>query len=235
VSAPRPILIHGSGGDHRLWTAQTAVLAGAVAVDLPGHPDGEPLTDLAELGDRVARAIATVPAPRALVGHSLGGAVALQIARARPELVDGVVVIAAGARLPVPDAALARARDDFAAEAARLVDGWFADPSATMARLARAALEATGPRSLHADYLACRSVDLRGGLGGVRVPVLVIAGDADPLTPPHHNEALARELPMGRLAIVPGARHIVHAEYDVTVNHLIAAYLARLELTLAGT
>ncbi len=217
-----------------MWTAQTAVLAGAVAVDLPGHPEGEPLTDLGELGERVARAIATVPGPRALVGHSLGGAVALEVARTRPELVDGVVVIASGARLPVPDATLARARDDFAAEAARLVDGSFADPAATMAALARAALEAAGPAALHADYLACRSVDLRGGLGGVRVPVLVIAGADDPFTPLRHNEALARELPMGRLAVVPGARHMVHAEYDVTANHLIAAYLARLELTLTG-
>ena len=233
MSVPRPILIHGSGGDHRLWTAQTAVLAGAVAVDLPGHPDGEPLTGLAALGERVAGAIATVPGPRVLVGHSLGGAVALEVARTRPELVDGIIVIASGARLPVPDATLARARDDFPAESARLLEGSFADPAATMSGLARAALASCGSATLHADYLACRSVDLRGGLAGVRVPVLVIAGTDDPFTPVHHNEALARELPMGRLVVVPGARHLLHAEYDVTANHLIAAYLARLELTLS--
>ncbi|MGD9572224.1 MAG: alpha/beta fold hydrolase [Thermoleophilia bacterium] len=234
MSAPRPILIHGSGGDHRLWAAQTAVLAGAVAVDLPGHPDGAPLTTLSALAEAVAAGVASVPGPRALVGHSLGGAVALEVARTRPELADGVVVVASGLRLPVPDTTVARARDDFAAEAARLVEGSFADPGAAMTTTARAVLDACGPDTLAADYAACRSVDLRDTAAGIRVPVLVICGDDDPFTPLHHNEALARALPMGRLVVVPGARHLVHAEFDVTVNLLLGAYLARLELTLDG-
>ncbi len=234
MDIPRPILLHGSGGDHRVWAAQSAVLAGAVAVDLPGHPDGTPLTRLDELGRTVARALATIPAPRALVGHSLGAAVALEIARTHPELVDGVVVVAGAARLGVPDATVERARDDFAAERERLVAGSFADPTAPMADVARAAIDSGGPATLLADYAACRSVDLRGGLAGVRVPVLVVVGSDDPFTPVHHAEALARELPMVRMVVIPGARHMPMAEFDVTVNHLIAAYLARLELTLAG-
>ncbi len=233
MSVPRPILIHGSGGDHRVWTAQTAVLAGAIAVDLPGHPDGEPLDDVVALGARVAGAVATVPGPRVLIGHSLGGAVALEVVRTRPGLVDGLVVIASGARLGVPDAIMARARDDFAGERERLVAASFADPDATMAALVRAALDAAGPDALVADYAACRTVDLRGGLGGVRVPVLVIAGGDDPLTPVHHAEALARELPVSRMVVIPGARHMPMAEFDVTVNLLLAAWLARVELTLA--
>lgn len=234
VSAPRPILIHGSGGDHRVWAAQSLVLAGSVAIDLPGHPDGDPLTDLPALGTTVAGALATLEGPRVLVGHSLGGAVALEVARTRPELVSGLVVVAAGLRLGVPDAAIERARDDFPAERERLIAGSFADPAATMAGLARSALDAAGSASLLADYAACRTVDLRGGLAGVRVPVLVVAGADDPFTPARHCEDLARELPMGRMAIIPGARHMPMAEFDVTVNHLLAAYLARLELTLAG-
>lgn len=232
MSAPRPILIHGSGGDHRIWAAQSAVLAGAVGIDLPGHPDGEPLTDLAALADRVARALAGVAGPRALVGHSLGAAVALAVARDHPGLADGLVVFASAARLPVPDAVIHRARHDFAAEADRLMAGFFADPSTTIAPIARAALEAGGPEALLADYAACRSVDLRGTLGTVRVPVLVVAGGDDPFTPVHHCEDLARELPMSRMVVIPGARHMPMAEFDVTANHLIAGYLARLELTL---
>ena len=53
VTVPRPIFIHGSGGDHRVWSLQTARLAGAVALDLPGHPDGDAATDIATLAGAV--------------------------------------------------------------------------------------------------------------------------------------------------------------------------------------
>jgi len=231
VSVPRPILIHGSGGDHRVWALQLARLEGAVALDLPGRPEGDPATDVGEIAKACAAAVAAIDGPRVLVGHSLGGAVALEIALRNPDLVDGLVLVASAARLPVPDATVARARDDFASERERLVAGSFADPSADMAAQARAALEACGPRTLAADYAACRTVELRGRLGGVRVPALVIVGSDDPFTPPWMSEELARELPMSRMALIAGARHMPMAEFDVTVAGLIAAYLARLELT----
>lgn len=232
MSAPRPILIHGSGGDHRVWALQSARLTGSVALDLPGHPRGEPATDLAALGAAVAGAVERVAGPRVLVGHSLGGAAALEVARSWPDLVDGLVIVASGARLAVPDSAIARVRDDFAAERERLVAGLVVDPAGPVAGAARAALDACGPGTLAADYAACRTVDLRGRLGGVRVPALVIAGADDPFTPPWLSEELARELPSARMVVIPGVRHLPMADAGMTVAQLVAAYLARLELTL---
>ena len=167
-----------------------------------------------------------------LIGHSLGGAAALELALARPDLVDGLVIIASGARLGVPDATLERAAADFPAERERLIAGCFADPTTPMARRARQALDAAGAASLLADYATCRSVNLRGRLGGVRVPVLIIVGDDDPFTPAGKAEELARELPLSQMVVIPGARHMPMAEFDGTVTALVAAYLARLELTL---
>jgi pimeloyl-ACP methyl ester carboxylesterase len=68
----------------------------------------------------------------------------------------------------------------------------------------------------------------------VRAPVLLIAGSDDPFTPPWMSEELARELPLSAMVVVPGARHMPMAEFDMTVTQLIAAHLARLELTLDG-
>lgn len=234
MSAPRPILIHGSGGDHRVWALQTERLEGALALDLPGHPEGEPARDVAEIAAACAAAVATIEGPRVLVGHSLGGAVALEVAVREPRLVDGLVLIASAARLPVPDETVARARERFAEERERLVAGSFADPSAPMAAHARAALDAAGPEVLAADYAACRTVELRGRLRGVGVPALVVVGSEDPFTPPRIAEELARELPMSAMVVIPGARHMPMAEFGPTVTGLIAAYLARLELTLMG-
>ncbi|WP_217914323.1 alpha/beta fold hydrolase [Miltoncostaea marina] len=234
MSAPRPILIHGSGGDHRLWAGLSARVGGSVGLDLPGHPDGAPRASLAELGAVVGGAIASVPGPRALVGHSLGGAVAMEVARTRPELVDGLVLIATGARLPVPDSAMERAAADFAAERERLIAGSFADPAGPGAAAARAALDACGPATLLADYRACRSVDLAAALPSIGVPALVIVGDDDPFTPPRYAEELGRALPMARTMLIPGARHTPMGEFDATLAMLVAAFLARLELTLTG-
>ncbi len=234
MSAPRPILIHGSGGGHRVWEPLAARLAGSVALELPGHPDGDALRDVGDIGRALAEALERVPAPRALVGHSLGGAAALEVARTRPELVEGLVIVASGARLPVPEHAMARVREDFPAERERLLAGFTGDPGAAMARAAREAIDACGPDVLRADYDACRTVDLRGRLGGVRVPVLVVAGADDPLTPPWMSEELARELPQAGMVVIPGARHLPMADVPATLAGLVAAYLARLELTLEG-
>jgi pimeloyl-ACP methyl ester carboxylesterase len=232
MSAPRPILIHGSGGGHRVWEPLGARLSGAVALELPGHPDGEALRDVGDIGRAMAVTLAQVLPPRVLVGHSLGGAAAVEVARTRPELVDGLVIVASGARLPVPAHAMARLRDDFAAERERLMAGFVADPAGAAARAAREAIDACGPEVLEADYEACRTVDFRGRLDDVRVPALVVAGGDDPLTPPWLSEELARELPQAHMVVIPGARHLPMADVPGALSGLVAAWMARLELTL---
>ena len=215
-----------------MWEPLGTRLAGAVALELPGHPDGEALRDIGDLGRAMAAALAQVLPPRVLVGHSLGGAAALEVARTRPELVDGLVIVASGARLPVPDHAMARLREDFGAERERLLAGFVAVPAGSAARAAREAIDACGPAVLEADYEACRTVDLRGRLGDVRVPVLVVAGGDDPLTPPWLSEELARELSQAHMVVIPGARHLPMADVPATLSGLVAAWMARLELTL---
>ncbi|MGD9696675.1 MAG: alpha/beta fold hydrolase [Thermoleophilia bacterium] len=234
MAAPRPILIHGSGGDHRVFARQAERFGGSVAIDLPGHPEGDPAAGLAAAAAALGPALESIDGPRVLVGHSLGGAVSLEVARARPELVDGLVLIATGARLPVPDRVLARAEAEPGGEIDRLMAGFFADPDHPSAEAVRRALADCGPRTLLADYRMCAAIDLRGRLDGVRVPALVIAGGDDRLTPVWLGEELARELPAARMAVVAGAMHMVMAEHPGPVNLLLAGYLARLELTLDG-
>lgn len=178
--------------------------------------------------------MAQVDGPRAIVGHSLGGAVALELARRHPELVDGLVLLAAGARLPVPEWVMESLHADFAAECERVLGASFVGGTSRAKERCREAMHAAGPEVLEADYLACRSFDARGGLDGVRVPALVIAAGEDTLTPPWLSEELARELPLAQMALVPGVGHMVMAEGAGAVNLLIAGYLARLELTLDG-
>lgn len=203
-------------------------------LDLPGHPEGTALSTVEQIAAAVAPAVAAQEGVRVLVGHSLGGAVALELARTRPELAEGLVLVASGARMPVPDAVLALVRDDFAAARERLVARSFAGPAGRAGDRVRRSVDACGQDALAADYAACAAFDVRGALGGVRVPALVVAAGEDLLTPPWMSEELARELPLAQMAVVPGAGHQVIVEGAGAVDLLVAAFLARLELTLDG-
>ncbi len=128
-----------------------------------------------------------------------------------------------------------RVRADPSGERRRLMDGFLADPDRPIAREVRAALDDCDDEVLAADYAACAAADLRGRLGGGPRPG---PGDRRRATTasrrPGCREELARELPMAQMVLVPGARHMPMADADGTVNLLAAAFLARLELTLAG-
>jgi pimeloyl-ACP methyl ester carboxylesterase len=154
------------------------------------------------------------------------------VARERPDLVDGLVLLGIGPRLPVPDDALERAAEDFPAEAARLVRTSFAEGEPRARERALALVAAAGPATLAADYAACRAFDAEPWLGEVSQPALVLAGAGDAITPVAAGEAEARSLPAALMAVVPDAGHLAMVEGAQAVNLLIAGYLGRLELTL---
>ena len=100
---PTVLFLHGSGAGPDVWAVQLPRFEGSRAVWLFDPGDG-PLPDTPSAAvERVLPAVERMDPPRVLVGHSLGGAVALQLAAAAPGVVDGLVLIATGARLPVPD------------------------------------------------------------------------------------------------------------------------------------
>jgi len=175
-----------------------------------------------------------VPGPLVLAGHSLGGAVALQVALARPDMVAGLVLVSTGARLPVPPEAIARIDDDFEAECARLVEESWLHHEPDLIRRGTNSVISMGPDSLRADYLSAQGHDLRGRLGTVEVPALVVTGESDPLVPTWLSEELADELPGASVAVIAGTAHVPQLERPDIIDLLIAAFLARLELALTG-
>jgi pimeloyl-ACP methyl ester carboxylesterase len=99
---PPIVLVHGLGGAATNWTELAAILSRRFRVlvpDLPGHGGSEPLPagcGLAPFADRVALcAEREAMLPACLVGHSLGGAIALRLALRRPESVSALVLAAA--------------------------------------------------------------------------------------------------------------------------------------------
>jgi 3-oxoadipate enol-lactonase len=228
------VFIHGAGRTPASWGPQLARFEGALAVALPGHPDGAPLHGTPAMADWVIAEMEGVPGPLVMVGHSLGGAVALQVTLTRPDLVAGLVLVSTGARLPVPDDAIARIDLDFEAECARMVEQSWLHHEPELIRRGTNSVIAMGAESLRADYVAAREHDLRGRLGGLNAPALVVSGEEDPLVPTWLSEELADELPDSSLAVIAGTAHVPQLERPDTVDLLIAAFLARLEQALTG-
>ncbi len=173
-----------------------------------------------------------IPGPLVMVGHSLGGAVALEVALQRPDLVASLVLVSTGARLPVPDDAIARIDDDFAGECLRMVQLSWLHQDPELIRRGANSVMSMGPEALHADYLAARDHDVRALLDEITVPVLVVAGEADPLVPPWLSKELAEGLIDATMVVVPDAAHVPQLERADVVDLLLAAWLARIEMTL---
>jgi pimeloyl-ACP methyl ester carboxylesterase len=230
---PPLLLIHGAGGQHTNWPPQVRRLglARAFVPDLPGHGRSEgPVCESVEA--YAARLLALMDALEIdsfiPVGHSMGGAVALQLALDAPNRVAGLAVISAGATLPVDDDLIRLIQEDFKAAVGAIVERAYG-PAADdeLKRLGRRMLSHTAPDVLLSDYLACRAFDASVRLGEVDVPALVVGGAADRMAPPEHSAALAERLPRAELHLIEEAGHMLPVEYPDILAGLIRDWLER--------
>lgn len=236
AGAPPVVLIHASGVSAGYWRKQLeglADVARVLVVDLPGHGESEPIRDpsveaYAGTVGAVVRALDLGPA--ILVGHSLGGAVALTLAARRPELTRALVLLASCAKLPPPGAALEQLfawlpgplrRAVFFATAKRLLFASGAAPDAV--RLAMEEIRSCRLETLRRDIAAARAMDVRDLAAAVEVATLVIAGSRDALTPPGLSIALGEAIPHARFVIVEDVGHMVHLEAPGRVNECQAS------------
>ena len=92
------LLVHGLGGSAANWLALAPLLLPGrrlIVPDLPGHGGSDPLPAAASLTAYADSLAALLDGPAAVVGHSLGGAIALRLAIRRPELVSALVLAGA--------------------------------------------------------------------------------------------------------------------------------------------
>jgi pimeloyl-ACP methyl ester carboxylesterase len=234
---PTVVLIHGAGGTHQQWLYQVRDLPSAAtyAPDLPGHghSEGPGRTLVAAYGDWLLGFLDALDLEKAvLVGHSMGGAIALDVALRFPERVAGLGLVATGARLRVAPAILDCLRQD-PGEAIRLITGWSygAEAPPEMVRLGVRQLAAGDPNVLHGDFVACNAFDLRDRLGEIRAPAAIVCGTGDRMTPVKHASFLQENLPGASLHLVEGAGHMVLVERPQAVVRALAALLQTLEKT----
>lgn len=220
------LFIHGSGFTGECFSEQLAAFSGSHAPDLPGHcSPGEPRS-IAEFADYVAAYIDDRKMRQVvLCGHSMGGAVALELALRRHPALAGLVLLGAGARLRVAPAIFERMEADFE-QGARFVAGFFfAEPSPERIDWAVASMERVGQAQTLRDFRACDAFDALDRLGEVALPLLAVTGEHDKMTPPKFAQAFADRVPDAQARILDGAGHFAMVERPAETNAAIAAFL----------
>jgi pimeloyl-[acyl-carrier protein] methyl ester esterase len=244
---PDLVLLHGwalHGGMWGPWLDRLAGHARLHVLDLPGHGRSRwpvPTHDL----DGLARAVfARIPRGAAVLGWSLGGMLALELARQHPRHVRALILMATTPKfLTGPDwehglqpAVLDEFTHGLAQDYRRTVQNFLAlqtrgdEHALETLRMLRGKLASHGepdPRALAAGLDVLRSADLRDALPRLAVPTLVIAGEHDRLTPPGAGRELAAQLPMARFRLVARSGHAPFLSHADEVLAEVLGFLAR--------
>jgi pimeloyl-ACP methyl ester carboxylesterase len=223
---PALLLLHGLGATGEVWDGLTALLPGQwpgswMVPDLPGHGRSAPLARYSIGG--VAAAVATVlePAtPLVAIGHSLGGAVALALAGGwfgmQPSAVAGLGIKARWSQEELAKAAELAARParafatrEEAVDRALRVAGLAGLLPLDSPLVDAAVVPSEGGWRLALDpaAFAVGAPAMDGLLAAARVPVVLVAGEHDPMSPLEHLQPLVPEP-----VVLKGLGHNAHVE-----------------------
>lgn len=201
TTSPEKILfLPGASGDIAFWHPAAAAIRTSAIVRHMGWPGfgNEPAKpNVACLQHLAALALGEVDRPTALVAQSMGGVVAVLLALERPELITHLVLSVTSGGLDLAAFAAADWRAEFEAQNPRL-PRWFLDDR----------------------------TDLTARLSELGMPVLLLWGDADPISPVAVGECLMQLIPNASLEVFADAGHDLGHSHAAAVARLIDAHLA---------
>jgi 3-oxoadipate enol-lactonase len=245
AAGPTVVLLHGWSAFKELWWSALLALAPyahAYAPDMPGHGDSPLLgsTSMRQVAERIERFCAIRDDQIMLVGHSMGGNIALELTLARPDLVKRLVLVDAAvqpAEMPIYTRSYldqtfgwAVLRTSMAAArqislVGRLVphehQGGVLLPA--LRRVTYMARHDADALRVLLDSLFENPIGPR--LASVRVPTLVISGEFDPLVPPPLSQRVAAAIPGARYAVVRRAAHNPMDERPREFNAVLLDFL----------
>jgi pimeloyl-ACP methyl ester carboxylesterase len=243
-AGPPLVLLHGAVSDSRVWRLALDSFADAftvVAWDAPGcggSSDLPPGAQMADYADCLAGFIGALGLGRAdLVGHSWGSTLALELGLRHPALVRRLILVGgyAGWAGSLPADEVAR-RLDFAHHTADVIQSGAWDPTSMPGLFSDAMspdiaaelvaimseIRAPATRSM-AEALA--AADLRGVLGDLSAPTLLVHGDADERSGLHVAHALQESIAGATLTVLPGLGHECYLEdatrFDTAVRDFL--------------
>ena len=242
------LLLHGIGGGQSMWldggsgTANALSQAGyrALAIDLPGYGDSDGAPDMDSMVQAVLDVAEHIGAARTvLLGHSMGGMVAQEVAARYPQRLNGLILACTSASFGKADGAW---QAQFVAErlapldaglgmagmAQKLVPG-LVSPQAPAAALQIAVdVMARVPEATYRSALrAIAGFDRRAALAQIAVPTLLLAAEHDRTAPPEVMQRMAARIAGSSYHCLADAGHIANLEAPAAFNAAVLAFLHR--------
>ncbi|MDQ3721065.1 MAG: alpha/beta fold hydrolase [Actinomycetota bacterium] len=258
---PPIVLIHGITSSARTWREVMPGLAErhtVIALDLPGHGrSGKPRGDysLGNYASGIRDLLAVLDIGRVtVVGHSLGGGVAMQFGYQFPNRIARLVLVDSGglgnevafylraATLPGAEYVIPVLFSAPVRRTARAVGralGWLGVRSSANTRGLAEGMESLGDRDTRRAFVhTARSViDPSGQRVDARdrlylskgVPTLLVWGDQDRVIPIEHGQQAHEMMPHSRFEVVPGAGHFSHNDDPERFVALLGEFIAETE------
>jgi pimeloyl-ACP methyl ester carboxylesterase len=225
-------LLPGLACDAELWRAQVAALSPLRPVRV-----SDMHARFATLPQMAAALLAEHGGDLLLCGTSMGGMLALEVARQAPQRVKALALLASSARPDTPE--LIRLRSDAIVQfeqgrmrevlQANLAFAFDPAHAAALAPAYMTMIERAGAGQLIAQNRAIMArADMRPLLPGIACPTLVVCGESDLLTPPECSREMADLIPGARLELLPRCGHLLTWEQAERVNALLIDWLADL-------
>jgi pimeloyl-ACP methyl ester carboxylesterase len=237
------VLVHGFPLNRGVWANQVEAFKGSyrvIAPDLCGFGESEAVTGAVSMS-RFAEDLHALlqylgTGPVILIGHSMGGYVALAFAKAFPRALHGLVLVGTKAGADAPEGANARraTAERVRMEGSAPVVGTMApgmlsasNRNLDMAASVHAFMTPANPQGMIGALLGMADrPDADAWLGSIHTRTLVIAGQDDSIIPPSEAEALMMAIPGAQLRLIPRAGHLVAFEQADAFNETLWVWLS---------
>lgn len=225
------LFVHGAGMDGRVFERQKNL---GIALDLPNHGGSGSLevTSLKDYAEFLIEFVNELGINPVVAGHSMGGAVVQEYlfegGKAR-----GAILISTGAKLPVNPKLIEGLKENFD-EMVEKISGWLFsrnfDVKGAINRVKKIMNE--NRHSILEDFLMCDKFNRESfyeGIADFGIPVVVICGNEDVMTPPEYSEFLRERIEGSRLVLMHRTGHMPMVEKPSVFNKVVREFLKSID------